>query len=588
MQGADGHGQDGGGDGLDALLRRMAHAPDRSPEPAKLLHYLVLGKIGEGGMGAVYKAEDTKLGRVVALKRVASRASHDPNARARLRREARAASALNHPSIVTIFAIEEGEADDFIAMEYVEGEPLDAVVARGPMPVARVLVLGAEIADALEHAHAAGVIHRDIKPANVILSARGAKVLDFGIAKPASAPAGDGRALPATATPSELANTVTMEGAVLGTGPYMAPEQLRGEAIDGRADVFALGCLLYEAATGRRAFPGGVMTQSSTEYAPAPPSHHAPALPAELDAIILRALAKDREQRFATAGEMARSLRAIAQPARSPVHTTGYARSGDLHIGYQVVGDGPIDLVLVPPIVSHVECWWDEPEPARFVTRLASFSRLVLFDKRGTGVSDRVPPSQLPTLDERIDDVRAVMDAIGCGRAALLGLSEGAYLCVAFAARYPERTRAMALVGAAAAPLPSAAARAMHEAIDASWGRGSGSLGPHCAPSVARDPRLQAWCARVERLSTSPSVAKALVDLMTKCDVRPLLSDVRAPTLVAHRRGDLMVPLAAGRRLAERIAGARFVELGGDDHLAWFGDTDEMLDALQQHFTSVA
>ncbi len=277
-------------DGDGALASAVADPP------ATLLHYRVLEKIGEGGMGAVFKAEDGRLGRVVAIKRVARRGDAE-TARVRLLREARAASALNHPNIVIVHAIEEADDDAFIVMEYLDGETLAAQIARGRLEPARVVEIGVEIADALACAHAAGLIHRDVKPANVIVTRRGTtKVLDFGVAK----------------QKAEGSLSFTAESALVGTVPYMSPEQLCAQPLDGRCDVFALGCVLYEAATGRRAFPANdlaTLVQQITTDDPPPPRSLASGVPPGLEAIILRALAKDPSQRF-TAAEMAVALRA--------------------------------------------------------------------------------------------------------------------------------------------------------------------------------------------------------------------------------------------------------------------------------------
>jgi len=281
---------------FDDILASLADAPYRPPPPASLLHYRIVGKLGEGGMGTVFEAEDTKLGRRVAIKRVTSA---DPGARARLRREARAVSNLVHPNIVTVFAIEEIESDDFIVMELVGGETLADLIERGPLDLERALAIVAEIAEALECAHAAGLVHRDIKPSNVMITADGrAKVLDFGIAKQSD----------------ESPVTATAPGTIVGTIPYMSPEQVDGSTVDRRSDIFSLGVLLYEMTTGRRPFvaPDAVsLIHRITTSDPPPPSSHAPKLPPELDAIIRRALAKKRTARFESAAEMGRALRAL-------------------------------------------------------------------------------------------------------------------------------------------------------------------------------------------------------------------------------------------------------------------------------------
>jgi tetratricopeptide (TPR) repeat protein len=301
-------------DDFPRLLAELARTPDRAPDPVELRHFRVLGKLGQGGMGAVYKAHDTKLDRVVALKRVAGAAVDDARSRERLLREARAAAALSHPGLVAIYAIEEIDGIDYIVMELVDGEPLDAVIARGSLEPSRAVALAAEIGDALACAHAAGLVHRDIKPSNVMVTTAGrAKVLDFGVVKSIA---------PVDGTEPTQA-PITAAGGVIGTVPYMAPEQLAGEAVDARADVWALGCVLYEALTARRAFAAtdlaGLVVQI-TQRDPAPPSAIAPAVPRALDGVVLRALAKDRARRFASAADLATALRGtVAAVPAAPI-----------------------------------------------------------------------------------------------------------------------------------------------------------------------------------------------------------------------------------------------------------------------------
>jgi tetratricopeptide (TPR) repeat protein len=301
-------------DPFDAVLRELARTPERSPELQSVMHYRILGKVGEGGMGAVYKAEDTKLRRTVAIKRIAA-SNGASESRERLLREARAASALNHPSIVTIYAIEQTEDVDFIVMEFVEGEPLSVLIAGRRIPLPVVLDVGADVADALACAHAAGLVHRDIKPANIIVTPHGrAKVLDFGVAK-FSQQVVDEHA-PTTSAP------LTAAGVVVGTLPYMSPEQVQGTPLDGRSDQFALGSTLYEALTGRRAFPGNealAVARGIATVDPPPPSSVEPAIPPAVDAIVMRALAKSPSLRFDSCREMALALR---EPTRGALGGT--------------------------------------------------------------------------------------------------------------------------------------------------------------------------------------------------------------------------------------------------------------------------
>ena len=264
-----------------------------------------------------------------------------------------------------------------------------------------------------------------------------------------------------------------------------------------------------------------------------------------------------------------------------------YARSGNVNIAYQVVGDGPIDVVFVMGWVSHVEEFWTEPSFARFLTRLGSFSRLIVFDKRGTGLSDRV--TELPTLEQRMDDVRAVMDAVGSTRAALLGVSEGGPLCSLFAATYPERTLALMMIGSYARRLwapdypwgPTEAQRdAFLREIEQEWG---GPVGIDIrAPSRVNDPAFREWWAHYLRQGASPGAALALTRMNAEVDVREILPLVRVPTLVIHRSGDRCLRVEEGRYVASRIPGAHFVELPGNDHLPFVGDQDAVMAAIEQ------
>jgi pimeloyl-ACP methyl ester carboxylesterase/DNA-binding winged helix-turn-helix (wHTH) protein len=268
------------------------------------------------------------------------------------------------------------------------------------------------------------------------------------------------------------------------------------------------------------------------------------------------------------------------------VPATRYARSGDVNIAYQVVGDGPIDLVFVMGWVSHLDYFWREPSFARFLNRLASFSRLILFDKRGTGLSDRVV--ELPTLEQRMDDVRAVLDAVGSRSAALLGVSEGGPLCSLYATTYPERTLALAMIGTYAkrrwapdypwAPTPEQRERFFDE-IRRNWG---GPVGIETrAPSRQHDPPFREWWSTYLRMGASPGAALALTQMNADIDVRHLLPSIRVPTLIVHRTEDRCLTIEEGRYVAAHIPGAQLVELPGDDHLPFVGDQDAILDAIE-------
>ena len=273
---------------------------------------------------------------------------------------------------------------------------------------------------------------------------------------------------------------------------------------------------------------------------------------------------------------------------------TKYTRSGDVNVAYQVVGEAELDLVWAHPWVSHVEEAWEEPLVARFLGRLASFSRLIVFDKRGTGMSDRVPVDRLPTLEERMDDMRAVMDAAGSERAAILGASEGGNMAVLFAATYPERTLALVTFGIFAkrvwsedypwAPRPEERERFI-ELVEREWG-GRMDLAD-IAPSAADDPAFAQRLARMFRRGASPGAAAALARMNTEIDVRAVLPTIQVPTLVLHRTRDRDASVEEGRWIAAQIPGARFVELAGDDHLPYVGDQEAVLGEIEEFLTGV-
>jgi len=261
---------------------------------------------------------------------------------------------------------------------------------------------------------------------------------------------------------------------------------------------------------------------------------------------------------------------------------TQYTRAGDVHIAYQVIGEGPIDLVVVPGFISHLECQWEQPAYARFLRRLATFSRLILFDKRGTGLSDRMTGT--PTLEHRMDDVRAVMDAVRSERAAILGISEGGAFAAVFAATYPNRTSHLILYAAFAefaSWYPTARRLAsFFNYCDTAWGSGD-SLRTY-GPSMVDDAAFKQWWGRLERQGASPGAAVAMMKMNAEIDIKHVLPTIRVPTLVIHRSGDAAVNVEAGRYLATQIPGARYVELPGPDHLWYLGDADGVLGPIQE------
>ncbi len=310
------------------------------------------------------------------------------------------------------------------------------------------------------------------------------------------------------------------------------------------------------------------------------------------------------------------TLHAAARPAGAPARHAGapgmvaadalarpvtrYARSGDVSIAYQVLGDGPVDLVLSPGVISHLEWNWAEPRLARELRALAAFSRLILFDKRGTGLSDRALGAA--TFEERLDDFRAVMDAAGSARAVLYGVNVGAALALLFAATYPERTLGVVAYAAEAAQVrqpdypwkpPAAAAWAALEAraqtLHERWGDPAVAAAQvaRLGPSLVGDAAFVRWFAGMRRLGSSPGNQLAFERLNLALDIRGVLPSIRVPTLVLHRRGDRAKDIGEGRYVAAHIPGARFVEVPGDDHFSFAGDTAPLLAAIREFIATV-
>src|SRR5437879_2931877 len=332
----------------------------------KLGPYEIVAPLGSGGMGEVYRARDTRLDRIVAVKILPSHLSDNSTLRQRFEREAKAISSLNHPHICILHDVGHQDGTDFLVMEYLEGETLAKLLERGPLPLAQVLKYGVEIADALDRAHRQGIVHRDLKPGNIMLTKSGAKLLDFGLAK-AAVPLTTGATLTAAATRT---TPVTQQGAIVGTFQYMSPEQIEGKELDGRSDIFSLGAVLYEMLTGQRAFQGKSQLSVASailEKEPAPISTIKPLTPPALDRAIRHCLAKDPEDRWQTARDLLLELKWIAEGgSQVALATPGVGKRIGARSRGALLG-GVVSLILAA--VTGLAVWDLKPSPPQPVTR---------------------------------------------------------------------------------------------------------------------------------------------------------------------------------------------------------------------------
>jgi serine/threonine protein kinase/class 3 adenylate cyclase len=563
--------------------------------------------LGRGGMGVVYLATDKRLSRKVAVKVVAPELAEDETFSARFVREARLAAAIDHPHILPIYEVGEQDGVLFLASRYVDGSDLrDLLLRDGPLASPRAVEIIRQIGSALDAAHARGLVHRDVKPANILIARSydidHAYLTDFGLTKERAETAG-----------------LSLTGQVVGTLDYIAPEQLRGEELDGGADLYALGCVLYQALSGQPPYSGtdvAVMLGHLQDPAPTLGDLDRYSKSA-FDAVVRRAMAKDRRDRYANGGQLAAAALAALEhladtgasrdasvlgsaPAdRSVNPDVCYARNGDVSIAFEVVGDGPIDLVFLPGFINNLEVVWDNPLLERFLDSLASFSRLILIDRRGAGLSDRLSPADLPLLEDLADDVTAVLDTLRSDRAALLGTSDCGSLCAMFAASHPERVAALILYATSAKGAMSNDYQIGWTddewdtyllGLKNEWGtlRYARESLPQFDPSLKGDEEMAAWYASFQRLSASPTSARAIERLYYEMDVRSLLHTISVPTLVMNRTGDAIEPVEAGRYIADRIPGARFVELPGEDHHAWAGDQDAIVREVERFLSHVS
>jgi len=530
-------------------------------------HYRVVDELGRGGMGVVYLAEDLKLHRLVALKFLRPDATSDEQAKQRFMQEARAASALDHPNICTIHAIDEtADGQLLLAMARYEGETLRDSLRRGPLAIERVLDIAMQTAQGLHKAHEAGIVHRDIKPANLFVTRDGlVKILDFGLAKLS------GR------------GGLTRSGTTLGTVAYMAPEQIRGDEVDRRADLWALGAVVYEMLTGRAAFDGdsdAPIMNAILHDDPTPVRAHVPGVPARLAALLERLLAKEREARPRSAAELREELAAIKSTSgdrderltvvrsKKLRPTAKFCKSRDgVRLAYSTVGDGP-NLLKTANWLSHLELDWEGPVFGPLLRDFAKEFRLTFYDERGNGLSDWNAADL--SLEAFVADLEAVADAAGLERFALFALSQACQAAIAYCVRHPERVTHLVLYGGFVRDFRG------QEQIDAigtlmeqGWGQKNPAFRQMFTSTLIANATKDEidWLNEMQRVSTSAKNAARLFRVVHATDVTALAPQVTVPTLVLHARSEAGVPFESGREMASLIPGARLVALESENHI---------------------
>ncbi len=541
--------------------------------------YRILSKAGEGGMGVVLRAQDTRLGRDVALKFLTRIGPVDSGEAERLRLEARSLAALNHANIVTIFDIDEEDGVPFLVLEWVSGTALDHASYSRPWGEGEFLRIALPVTEALAAAHTRKIVHRDLKRANVLLADDGGvKLVDFGLAKFRDAQL-------------QLTKTAT----VIGTAPCMSPEQASGSEVGAASDVFSFGVLAYELLTGRLPFEGESLPAVLFAIVHTP---HVPLaarrgdLSPEVTALVERCLQKRPEHRYANGAELAqdvhRTVRSrsaaatgdLSGPPNSPASRSSgspeirYCRTVDgASIAYAAHGSGPI-LVRVLGWFTHLEMEWEWPALRLIWERLAQTHTVVRYDGRGIGLSS--PWNEEFTEETRQLDLDAVLNVIGAEKVALYGISEGGWTAAQYAFDHPERVSHLVIYGSYSRGVrfrdgyDPEEVQALQTLMRKGWGKDTPEYRQifttaYFGPDA--DPGLVAHFNHLQRAAADGDTAARYQDsLHQRDDARAVLAQIRTPTLVVHCRDDQIIPFKEGQLLASIIPGAQFLPLPTGTH----------------------
>jgi pimeloyl-ACP methyl ester carboxylesterase len=479
------------------------------PEGEVLGHYRIVEHLDSGGMGHIHRAVDMRLERSVAIKVAVGRVEGEA---ARTLQEARALAALNHVNVVTVYELGVHDGRPYIVMELLRGETLRARIHRSPPSLAETLRWSCDVLRGMTAAHNAGIVHLDLKPENLFLTADGTlKILDFGVARLVGADQGS-------------------ERVVAGTVAYMAPEQIAPGPVDFRADLFAFGVILHELTTGRHPFKKATVDETAAALADGRHEPNAEIPDAEVEAVVRACLAHDPAARPGSAVELFERLERVRR-ARSfdgERAVVSLAETDDGHVAVQSVGTASgVDLVIVPGLLSRFDAWTQEPEGASYLRALSAERRVVVFDRCGLGASDRLSDASIPSIDDEVGHLIAVLDAAGTKRAVLFAMDEGAPLALLAAALLPERIAGVIVAGGCASYSDPETARRLADRARL-WGASSDAP----SSSGAREPRLARWVATWERMTSTPRTARARIAALQRTDVRAVLPFVAPPVLV--------------------------------------------------------